>query len=155
MNTDNRELTIVRVFDAPRERVWEAWTNPKQLQAWWGPRGVTNPTCEFEAHPAGKIHIVMLAGKELGPLSGQEWPMTGTVVEVTPPEKLVYTSEAIVGGKPVLENLCTMKLEEEGGKTTMTLEVVVTKATPEAAGPLSGMKMGWTQTIDKLGEYLS
>ena len=151
----NKELTIERTFNAPIEKVWRAWTDSKELQKWWGPRGVTNPTCDFEAHAGGAIHIVMLAGKELGPLAGQEWPMTGSVKEVVVPERLVFTSNAIVNGKIILENLCTMTLEDADGKTKMTLHVVVTRAEPEAAGPLSGMEAGWTQSIDKLGELLA
>ncbi len=149
------ELKLTRVLDASRERVWKAWTDPKQLQEWWGPRGVTNPTCIFDAHPEGKIHIVMLAGKELGNFAGNEWPMTGVVTEVVELEKLVFTSTAIMNGKPFMESLNTVTLEEYGNKTRMTLHIVVTKTTPEAEGPLSGMEMGWTQSIDKLGELVA
>ena len=149
------ELTIVRTLNASRERVWKAWTEPKELQVWWGPRGVTNPTCEFDARPQGAIHIVMLAGAELGPMAGQEWPMTGTVVEVDEPKKLVFDSTAIIDGKPILEHHATVTLEDEGDKTKMTLHIQVTRATPEAAGPLMGMEQGWTQSIDKLGEFVA
>ena len=149
------ELTIVRVLKASRERVWKAWTDPKELQAWWGPRGVTNATCEFDARPQGAIHIGMLAGAELGAFAGQEWPMTGTVVELDAPKKLVFSSTAIIDGKPILEHTATMTLEEEGEKTKMTLHIQVTRVTPEAAGPLMGMEAGWTQSIDKLEEFVT
>ncbi len=147
---ENKELTLTRMFDAPRETVWKYWTDPMLVQQWWGPNGVTNPTCIWEAKPNGKIDIVMLAGQELGPMAGQEWPMTGEVTEVMEPEKLVYTSNAIMGGKPVLETLTTVTLEEVQNKTKMTVHIVVTKTTPEAAGPLSGMEIGWNQQLDKL-----
>ena len=62
-----KELTITRIFDAPRDLVWKAWTDQKILQKWWGPKGVTNPICEWDARLGGNIYIVMLAGKELGP----------------------------------------------------------------------------------------
>ena len=150
-----KHLTIVREFRAPRERVWAAWTDPKILAKWWGPRGVTNPTCEWDARPDGKINIVMLAGSEMGPFSGQEWPMTGTIKEVVPPERIVFTGNAILEGKIVLETFDTVIFEDLGEKTRMTLNVVVTMTTPEAEGPLQGMKMGWTQSIDKLGELLA
>jgi uncharacterized protein YndB with AHSA1/START domain len=149
-----KELTIIREFDAPIELVFSMWTDQKLLQQWWGPFGVTNPTCEFEAKVGGKIHIVMLAGEELGQLNGQEWPMTGIVKEIDRPQKLVYTSNAIVNGKEVLENLNTVTFEEVEGKTKMTLHIIVTKTTPEAAGPLSGMEMGYTQSIDKLSQFI-
>jgi len=152
---NNHDLTITRVLDAPLERVWRAWTDPKELQAWWGPRGVTNPVCTWEAEAGGQIEIVMLAGEELGELKGSEWPMNGQFKEVVPQEKLVFTSKALADGKPILENLCTVTFNMQGNKTEMTLNVVVTKVTPEAEGPLAGMKMGWTQSIDKLEEFLS
>jgi len=152
---NKHDLTITRLLDAPLERVWQAWTDPAELQKWWGPRGVTNPTCEWEAKPGGKINVVMLAGEELGQLAGQEWPMTGQFKEVIPQQKLVYTSNAIMDGKPIIENICTVTFEEQNGKTKMTLQVVITKITPEAEGPLSGMEQGWNQSLDKLTESLT
>jgi uncharacterized protein YndB with AHSA1/START domain len=120
------------------------------VQQWWGPNGVTNPTCVWESKQGGNIHIVMLAGQELGPMAGQEWPMTGKFEELQEPEKLIYSSNAIMGGKPVLETRTTVTLEEVDGKTNMTVHIVVTMTTPEAAGPLQGMEMGWNQQLDKL-----
>ncbi len=123
------DLTIIRLFDVSRDRVWKAWTEPKLLKKWWGPKGVTNPVCQFDARPGGAINIVMLAGKDLGKLKGSRWPMSGTVNEVIKPEKLVYTSNAIMNGKPILETLTTLRLENFEGKTKMTLHIVVTKTT--------------------------
>lgn len=151
---ENKELILTREFDASRETVWKYWTDPMLVQQWWGPNGVTNPACVWEAKPNGKIHIVMLAGQELGPMAGQEWPMTGEVKEVVAPEKLVYSSNAIMGGKPVLETLTTVTLGEKDGKTQMTVHIVVTMTTPEAAGPLQGMEMGWNQQLDKLVKFV-
>jgi len=152
---DKRDLIISRVLDAPLERVWRAWTNPQELQQWWGPRGVTIPVCTWEAQPGGQIEIVMLAGEELGDLKGSEWPMTGQFKEVVSHKKLVYTSNAIMDNKPIIESINTVTFEEHDGKTKLTLHVAVTKATAEADGPLASMKMGWTQTIDKLEESLN
>jgi uncharacterized protein YndB with AHSA1/START domain len=151
----NHRLTIKRQFDAPLERVWRAWTDPDELKKWWGPRGVTNPICEWEPIPGGTINIVMLAGHELGELAGQKWPMSGVFEEVVPRERLVFKSNAIMNDKPILESLVSVTFEESGSKTTMNLEIEVVMATAEAEGPLAGMKMGWTQSIDKLGELLS
>jgi|SRR5579871_1193497 len=152
---DHKELTMTRVFDAPRELVFKAWTDPKLVEQWWGPRGVTNPVCEIDAKVGGNINIVMLAGEELGPMKGQKWPMTGTFQEIVEPEKIVFSSNAIMDGKPILEHLTTVTLEERDSKTTMTVHVKVTKTTPEAAGPLSGMEMGWNQQLDKLVEFIA
>jgi uncharacterized protein YndB with AHSA1/START domain len=153
---NKKELTIMRIFDAPRELVFRAWTDPNLMAKWWGPRGVTNPICEMDVRPGGTINIVMLAGKELGEMEGQEWPMKGTFSEVIPPERLAYTSSAIEdeNGTSQLENKVTVTLEDLGGKTKMTLHILVTKAGPGTEAPLSGMEMGWTQSVDKLSELV-
>jgi uncharacterized protein YndB with AHSA1/START domain len=154
MNDTKKDLTMTREFDARRELVWRAWTDPELLKEWWGPNGVTNPTCEWEARPGGKIHIVMLAGAELGPMAGQEWPMTGEIKEVDKPSRLVFTANALQDGRAILEHITTVTLEEEGNKTKMTVRVRVTMTTPEATGPLAGMEQGWNQQLDKLVTFI-
>ncbi len=150
-----RELTIMRVFDAPRELVWKAWTDQNIVKRWWGPRGVTNPTCEFDARPGGRIKIVMLAGKELGTFAGQKWPMKGTFREVVPQSRLMFTSDAIDDVKDILvQTEVTVDFEELEGKTRMKLHILVTKAGPKAAMALQGMETGWNQQVEKLGEEL-
>lgn len=151
---ENKELTLTRIYDAPREKVWEYWTNPELIQKWWGPKGVSNPTCIWEAKPEGEIHIVMLAGEELGSLKGQEWPMTGKFVEVQKPERLVFTANAIQDEKAILEHRTTVSLTEQVGKTHVTVHIQVTMTTPEAEGPLKGMEQGWNEQLDKLGSAL-
>ncbi len=81
--------------------------------------------------------------------------MTGIYQEIVPPAKLVYTSVAIIDDKPIMESMNTVTFEELGKKTKLTLMVKVTKATPEAEGPLSGMKIGWNQSIDKLTKLIA
>jgi uncharacterized protein YndB with AHSA1/START domain len=144
------ELTIVRVINAPREQVFRAWTDPEILAKWWGPSGVSNPVCKLDVRPGGAIEIVMLAGEELGDLKGAEWPMSGIYQEVMAPSKLVYTSSAIVGGVPILDCLNTVTFDVVDGKTRLTLRVVVTRTTTAADGPLAGMQIGWSQSMDKL-----
>ena len=152
-----RELAITRTLDAPRELVWKAWTDQKLVQKWWGPRGVTNPTCVWEARTDGKIDIVMLAGEELGPLAGQKWPMNGAFKEVTPQSRLVFTSNAIdEHQEALLENVITVDFEEVGGKTKMTVRIAVTKAVPgKTESMLGGMAQGWNQQTDKLVELVN
>src|ERR1700730_7092158 len=81
-----RELKITRVFDAPREMVFKAWTDPKLLAQWWGPKGFTNPVCELDVRPGGAIRVHMR-----GP-DGTVYPMTGVYQEVVEPERIVFTS---------------------------------------------------------------
>jgi len=159
-NEPRKELTMARTFDAPRAMVWKAWTDPEMVTRWWGPRGVTTPTCEVDARRGGKINIVMLAGKELGPAAGQEWPMTGTFEEVTPQDRLVFTATALQdrrGSRALLETRTTVTFDDLQGKTRLTLHILITRSsdTPEAKFAIQGMEAGWSQSFDKLGETLS
>ena len=148
------DLTLTRVLDASLERVWRAWTEQSQIKDWWGPRGATNPTCEWDAKPGGKLNIVMLAGKELGPLAGQEWPMDGEFKVVEPLKKLVFTTRAISRDRSILENLVTVDFKGQGDSTKLTIQIEVTKITPEASSALQGMEQGWNQQLDKLTEKM-
>lgn len=159
METAPKELKITRIFDAPRTLVWKAWTDPKVLQKWWGPRGVTNPICEWDARAGGKIYIIMLAGKELGPAEGMKWPMKGTFKEVIPQSRLVWMGGALDdvdrASDTFIEQEVTVNFEDLGDKTRMNIHLTITKAKgPKAPAALQGMTMGWNQQIDKLGEIL-
>jgi uncharacterized protein YndB with AHSA1/START domain len=92
----------------------------------------------------------MLAGPQLGPMAGQEWPMTGEFKEVTPQQKLVFESSPVMGGKPIMDTLTTVTFEGQEGKTKLTVQIKVSNVTPEAAGALAGMEQGWNQQLDKL-----
>ena len=151
----NHDLTITRVLDAPIELVWQAWTNPAILQQWWGPRGFTSPTCEWEAQPGGKINVVMLGGPNMGEFSGMRAPMRGKFTEVVPQQKLVFDASPLdADDQPLMDTVTTVSLEPQGQQTKLTLQVVVTRTTPAAEGPLSGMEAGWSQSLDKLAEQL-
>jgi uncharacterized protein YndB with AHSA1/START domain len=88
MTNEAQELVLTRVFDAPRELVFKAWTDPQRVAQWWGPRCFTNPVCELDVRPAGAIRIHMR-----GP-DGTVYPMTG-VYQVVEPERIVFTSAAL------------------------------------------------------------
>jgi uncharacterized protein YndB with AHSA1/START domain len=149
------ELIITRTFDAPRELVFKAWTVPEMMAKWWGPKGVTNPTCEINPIVGGKMHIVMLAGKELGPLAGQRWPMKGIFKEVKFPERLIFVNQAIDEDDNLLiDALTTVTFEEQNGKTKMTMKTVAKGISVQAPKMLEGMEMGWSQSFDKLAESL-
>ena len=152
MNKPKRALTLTRIFGAPRETVWKAWTDPIELAKWWGPNGVTNPECKVDARVGGNIRIVMLAGPELGPLAGRRWPMDGEVVELTEPERLVFSNNAVTeDGRLLIEGTTTVTLADEDGTTRLTLHVEATGIAPEAPRMLDGMVAGWTQSVEKLG----
>jgi uncharacterized protein YndB with AHSA1/START domain len=145
-----RELTIVRVFDAPRELVFKAWTDAKHLAKWWGPKGFTNPVCEFDARVGGMLRIHMRAP------DGTVYPMKGQIRELVAPERLVFTNIAIdAAGRHLLEGVTTVTFADEGGKTKMTLHTKAVAVVEDAAVYLQGMEAGWTQSIDKLEAFLA
>ena len=145
-----RELTIVRIFDAPRRLVFKAWTDPEHLAQWWGPKGFTAPICEMEARTGGALRILMR-----GP-DGAEYPMTGVIREIVEPERLVFTSVAMDGdGKHLLEGVTTVTFAEQGGKTKLTLQTRAVGLVADAARMLEGMDAGWTQSIDRLAAHVA
>ena len=157
-NEPRKELTITRLIDAPRAIVWRAWTDPEIVTKWWGPKGVTTPTCEVDARKGGKINIVMLAGKELGDFAGKKWPMEGRFEEVAPQDRLVFTANALDdGSQTMLETRTTVTFAEEQGKTKLTVHIMLTRSsdTPQAKFAIQGMEMGWGQSLDKLVESFS
>ena len=147
---EEHELVVTRVFDAPRELVFKAWTDPKIVAQWWGPHRFTNPVCELDPRPGGAIRIHMH-----GP-DGTVYPMTGVYQEVVEPERIVFTSAALdASGNAMFEVLTTVTFAEEGGKTKQILRTRVIKSTAEAAPYLAGMEAGWTQSLERLTAYLA
>jgi uncharacterized protein YndB with AHSA1/START domain len=144
-----RELTITRVFDAPRKVVFAAWTDAKQVAQWWGPTGFTNPVCELDVRPGGAILIHMRAP------DGTVYPMSGVYKEVVEPERIVFTSAALdKDGKAMFENLNTIIFSEQDGKTTVVVSVKVLKSSAAAEQHLAGMEMGWKLTLDRLEVFV-
>jgi uncharacterized protein YndB with AHSA1/START domain len=84
-----QELVLTREFNAPRDLVWKAWTDPKHLAQWWGPRGFTAPLCAVVVRPGGAILIHIRAP------DGTVYPMEGKFEEVVAPERLVFLSGAM------------------------------------------------------------
>ena len=145
-----REVTITRLVDAPRELVFRAWTDPKHLAQWWGPRGFTNPVCEVDLRVGGALRIVMRAP------NGTEYPMRGVFREIVAPERLVFTNTPVdKDGNDIIDGLTTVTFAEEGGKTRLTLRTHARVLAPDAAWMLEGMEMGWTQSIDRLEAHVT
>jgi uncharacterized protein YndB with AHSA1/START domain len=143
------DLVMTRVFDAPRELVFKAWTETKHVAQWWGPKRFTNPVCEVDVRPGGAIRIHMRAP------DGVVYPMTGVFQEIVVPERLVFVSSALDDkGNSMFDVLSTVTFVDERGKTALTLQLRVIKATAVAPQYLKGMEMGWTQSLDRLGELL-
>ena len=143
-------VIITRVFDAPRALVWKAWTDPKMMAQWFGPRDFTNPVVELDVRVGGALRIVMR-----GP-NGGEYPMKGVFREVVAPERLVFSNIGVdKDGNHLLEGETTVTFAEQGGKTTLTLKTHAVGLVPIAKQMLAGMEAGWTQSIDKLEELVA
>ncbi len=143
-----RELMLTRVFDAPRELVFRAWTDPEQFRRWFGPKRFTNPVCELDVRVGGALRIQMR-----GPDGTLYPPMIGVFEEVTEPERLVFRGAVLdEKGEPLFEVRNTAIFEDQGGKTRLTLHARVLKANPGSEKHLAGMEQGWAETLERLGE---
>jgi uncharacterized protein YndB with AHSA1/START domain len=156
-NTATHELVITRIFDAPRELVWKAWTEPEHLMRWWGPKNFTSPTCKIDLRVGGKYLYCMRSPE------GQEFWSTGIYREIVPPERLVVTdsfadkdgnvvpaSDYGLGDDFPLELQVTVTFEEHQGKTKMTL-----RHAGIPAGQIREMtETGWNESFDKFAESL-
>jgi uncharacterized protein YndB with AHSA1/START domain len=156
-DTADREIVITRVFDAPRELVWKAWTEPERLMRWWGPKEFTSPACKIDLRVGGKYLFCMRSPE------GQDFWSTGVYREIVEPERIVWTdSFADDKGNPVpashygmpgdwpAELLVTVTFEEHQGKTKLILRHVGIPS-----GEMGEMtKAGWNSSLDKLAESL-
>jgi len=140
-----REVTITREFDAPRELVFSMWIDAKHLAKWWGPHGFDNPHCEVDPRPGGKILIHMRAP------DGGVHPMGGVYNEIVPHERIVFTSYVeLPDGTRVIESHNTVRFEQKGGRTKVIVHARAGGFTDFAPRMLAGMEAGWATSLDKL-----
>jgi uncharacterized protein YndB with AHSA1/START domain len=145
-----RELTITRLIDAPPALVFAAWTDPARLARWWGPKHFTNPVCDLDVRPGGKLRIVMRSA------DGIEYPMIGVYQEIVAPERLVFTNIAVDrDDKPILKGLTTVTFAAHAGRTKLTLHTTATAVVAGVERMLEGMEAGWTQSLERLDALLA
>lgn len=143
----DREILAVRVVDAPRRLVWDAWTKPEHVPEWMlGPGGWNMPVCEIDLRPGGGWRFVWRKD------DGTEMEMDGDYREIDAPERLVNT-ERWGGDWP--ETLNTLVLTEEDGRTTMTATVLYPSREARDAAMQTGMLDGWAAAYDLLDLYLA
>lgn len=144
-----RRVSIVRTFDAPRALVWKMWTDPAHVGVWFGPEHFTTPVVRMDVRPGGAIHMVMRGA------DGSDHPFDGRFVALDEPERLVMrTWVNCADGGVWFEVEHSARFEEIDGRTLMRFEAVVVQAREDAIGPLSGMEMGWSQSLDKLAAHV-
>jgi uncharacterized protein YndB with AHSA1/START domain len=143
----DREIVVTRVFNAPRNLVFDAWTNPQYLPHWMlGPDGWTMPVCEIDLRPGGSWHFVWRHS------DGKEMEMRGEYREVKPPERVV-SSES--WGPDWPETLNTVVFKEHAGKTTATITLFYPSKEARDAALKTGMKQGMALSYDRLHTLLS
>jgi uncharacterized protein YndB with AHSA1/START domain len=146
----DREIVLTRVFDAPRRMMWEAWTDPKQLVLWWGPRGFTTTIEEMDVRPGGVWKMVMH-----GP-DGTDYPNKSMFTEVVPYERLRYKLSGGKRGGPEVQFEMTATFEDDGDKTRMTMRMVFASAAARDEDVREyGSIEGGKQTLERLAEHLS
>lgn len=162
MNKRN-EFVITRIFNAPRELVWKAWTEPQSLEQWWGPKGFTIRVSKFDLKPGGIFHYRMKAADAPA--------MWGKFVyrEIDAPGKLVYVNsfsdaEGNIVRPPFDQNwpkeiLNTLSLTEQDEKTKLVLRSRPIDATDEERKTFednfASMDQGFGSTFGQLEEYLA
>ena len=154
VSAPERTLVTTRIYDAPREAVYRAWIDPKQLARWFPPEGFTSPRCEIDARPGGVFRVDMKAPAG-PPFNGQVFPGPGTFREVVPNERLVFTMEPEFEGRKLPMVLTTVRFEDLGTKTRCTVEQTLETVEAFEAMAKQGMAEGIAQSLGKLAGVLS
>jgi uncharacterized protein YndB with AHSA1/START domain len=142
----DREITITRVFDAPRSFVFEAWTTPEHAARWWGPQGFTVISIEMDVRPGGVWRKCMRSPE------GKDYWRHGVYKEIVAPERLVFTYRSDdPRGLPGYETLVTVTFSELGAKTRMTFH----QAVFESVEARDAHQAGWTSTVERFAEYIA
>ena len=156
---ETERMVVTRVFDAPRALVWKAWTDPKYVMQWWGPKGFTSPFCKMDFRVGGKFLCCMKSP------DGQEMWNGGEYHEIVPHEKIVYSlyfadskgnkvdpaelgleHEAIDGARDVA-------IFEDFGNGQTKLTLIGNETMEEAKN--SGQLEGWVEILDKLAAVVA
>ncbi len=164
LTTTSKELVLTREFDAPRELVWQAWTEAEHLARWWGPRSFT-AECEVDLQVGGRYRIVMH-----GPDGGAN-PLHGEFLEIVPPERLsmtmdlsdepdewfdvVFPDRDRALGKPALKLVQTVTFAAVGTKTRVTVRQQLDSDATRDAFLRVGAVEGWESSFEKLDDLLA
>ena len=149
------EATIVirRTLDAPRELVFQAFTEPEHLMQFWGPKFTTAPVCEVDLRVGGAFRVEMR-----GP-DGAVYPCTGVYREIVPPERLVFASTTAddnpCGGGLPPRAVVTISFAAEGSKTRITIHAQLQSHAAREAAIAGGFSAGWADSLDRLAALLA
>lgn len=142
----DRILVLTRVFQAPRTRVFEAWTRPDLVAAWWGPEGFVTEHCEMDIRPGGSYRLSMRSPE------GVLHRKRGIYQEIAAPERIVFTfAWEDVTGVPGHQTIITVTLEDMGAATRLTLR----QAVFETIDWCESHKLGWTSCLERFASWLT
>jgi len=139
--SDQASVRLVEIFDASRERIFEAWTDEEQLKQWWGPGQFKTTHASIDLRVGGRYELVL----EPGPMH-----LVGEFREVTPPERLVYTWRWESGVPDTRESLVTVEFRDLGNRT----ELVLVQDNFVGPGPVEMYDRGWVSGLHKLRDFL-
>lgn len=146
-STADREITITQVFDAPRELVFNAWTDPKRIVQWWGPQGFTTTIHEMDVRPGGVWRFIMH-----GP-DGVDYPNKVVYSEIVKPERLVYDHGE--KGRSGFFHM-TVNFAEHGKKTRLTMQMLFESvAERDRVVKEYNAIEGGKQTLERLAQHLA
>jgi len=147
----DRELVLTRLIDAPRHKLYRAWTDPALLTQWFAPKPWTTPHAELDVRPGG-ANLIVMADPE-----GNEFPNRGVYLEVVPNERLVVTDAYTTAWEPSEKPFMTaiLTFEEEGGKTRYTARARHWTQADREAHEKMGFHEGWGQCADQLAALVA
>jgi uncharacterized protein YndB with AHSA1/START domain len=145
MGAQDQQVTITRIFDVPRQLVFEAWTDPDQVARWWGPDGFHAPpeTVEIDLRVGGRYHLDMVQEQ-----TGAPFPLRYEIVELVVPELIVLKGEPMPEVGVHEPTITRIELHDDGERTRMSL----------TDGPYTvsaHAEQGWNASFDKLEEGLT
>jgi uncharacterized protein YndB with AHSA1/START domain len=149
---ETREIVISRTFDAPREIVWEAWTDPRHLARWWGPDGFAARVRELDLRVGGTF-LLHLRGPD-----GRDYPCKGIYREIVKPERIVWLGVPEDGhpcgaGLPP-RAIVTVTFKPAGGRTELTIHTRLESTSDREAAITHGYFQGWTQSLARLAAHM-
>jgi uncharacterized protein YndB with AHSA1/START domain len=142
----DRELVLTRLIDAPREKLFKAWTNAELLKQWFAPLPWTTPSAQLDVRPGGASVITMRSPE------GKDFPNSGVYLEVVPNERIVFTDAYTKAWEPSAKPFMTVVLTfaDEGGKTRYTARVLHWTVADREAHEKMGFHTGWGKCADQL-----
>jgi uncharacterized protein YndB with AHSA1/START domain len=138
VDRDARTILLTRMFAAPREQIFEAWTRPEHVACWWDPTGARLTECVIDLRPGGAFRFVNQGSSHAPPFSG-------IYREIAPPEQLVFDAMGSIG---------RVILKDVGGKTLMTVTIECGSTAQLDQFLKLGVDVGTSQTLDNLVAYI-